>query len=35
MKKSGYAESKIIRILKRVEGGGRIKDACRDYDVVL
>ncbi len=33
MRKSRYSEEKIVRILKEVEAGKRVKDVCREYSV--
>ena len=33
MRKSRYSEEKIVRILKEVEAGKRVKDACREYSI--
>jgi len=30
MKKSRYSESKIVKILKEVEGGRLVKEVCRE-----
>lgn len=33
MKKSRHTESQIIRILKEVEGGRKVKEVCREYGI--
>jgi putative transposase len=33
MKKTRYTETKIIKILKEVEGGRLVKEACREYGI--
>jgi putative transposase len=33
MKKSRYSETQIVKILKEVEGGKKIKDVCRQYGI--
>lgn len=33
MKKSGFNESQIIRLLKAVEAGRLVKDVCREHGV--
>ena len=33
MKKSRYTEAQIVKILKEVESGKRVKDVCRAYEV--
>ena len=33
MKKSRFAESKIVKILKEVEGGRQVKDVCREHGI--
>ena len=33
MKKSRHSESQIIRILKEVESGRMVKEACREYGI--
>ena len=33
MKKSRFTESKIVHILKEVEGGRQVKDVCREYGI--
>ena len=33
MKKSRYAEAQIVKILKEVEAGKLVKDACREYGI--
>ena len=33
MKKSRYSETKIVRILKEVEGGRLVKEVCREYGI--
>ena len=33
MRKSRYSETKIVRILKEVEGGRMVKEVCREYGI--
>ncbi len=33
MKKTRHSESQIIRILKEVESGRRVKEVCREYGI--
>jgi putative transposase len=33
MKKTRYTETKIIKILKEVEGGRLVKEVCREYGI--
>jgi len=33
MRKSRYSETKIVRILKEVEGGRLVKEVCREYGI--
>lgn len=33
MKKSRYSEPQIVKILKEVEGGCLVKEACREYRI--
>lgn len=33
MKKSRYSETQIVKILKEVEGGRLVKEACREYGI--
>jgi len=33
MKKSRHTESQIIRILREVEGGRKVKEVCREYGI--
>ena len=33
MKKSRYSETQIVKILKEVEGGKKVKDVCREYGI--
>jgi len=33
MKKSRYAETQIVRILKEVEAGRLVKEVCREYGI--
>ena len=33
MKKSRYSETQIVKILKEVESGKRVKDVCREYGI--
>lgn len=33
MKKSRYSETQIVKILKEVETGKRVKDVCREYGI--
>lgn len=33
MKKTRHSESQIIRILKAVESGRRVKEVCREYGI--
>lgn len=33
MKKSRYNETQIVKILKEVENGKMVKDACREYGI--
>ncbi len=33
MKKSRYAETQIVSILKEVEAGRQVKDVCREYGI--
>ena len=33
MKKSRYTESQIVKILKEVEAGRRVKKVCREYSI--
>jgi putative transposase len=33
MKKMRYTETKIIKILKEVEGGRLVKEVCREYGI--
>jgi putative transposase len=33
MEKSPYTKSQIVRILKEVKGGGRVKGVCREYGI--
>ena len=33
MKKSRYAETQIVSILKEVEAGRQVKDICREYGI--
>ena len=33
MKKTRHSESQIIRILKEVESGRRVKEVCREYSI--
>ena len=33
MKKSRYTETQIVKILKEVEAGKKVKDACREYGI--
>jgi len=33
MKKSRYSETQIVKILKEVEQGKKVKDVCREYGI--
>ena len=33
MKKTRHSESQIIRIIKEVESGRRVKEVCREYGI--
>ena len=33
MKKSGYTETQIVKVLKAVETGKLVKDVCREYGI--
>lgn len=33
MRKSKFSESQIVRILKEVEGGRKVKAACREHSI--
>lgn len=33
MKKSRYSETQIVKILKEVETGKKVKDVCREYGI--
>lgn len=33
MKKTRYTESQIVKALKEVEGGRKVKDLCREYGI--
>ena len=33
MKRSRFSEHQIVRILKEVEGGRTVKEACREYGI--
>ncbi len=33
MRKSRFSESQIVRILKEVEGGRKVKEVCREYSI--
>lgn len=33
MKKSRYTEAQINKVLKEVEGGGQVKEVCREYGI--
>lgn len=33
MRKSKFSESQIVRILKEVEGGRKVKEVCREYSI--
>jgi putative transposase len=33
MKKSRYSETQIIKVLKEVEVGRRVKEVCREYGI--
>ena len=33
MRRSRFSETQIIKILKEVEGGKTVKDACREYGI--
>ena len=33
MKKTGYTESQIMRVLNEVEGDRQVKDVCREYGI--
>ena len=33
MKKSRCTETQIVKILKEVEGGGLVKEVCREYGI--
>ena len=33
MRKSRYSEAKIIRVLKQVEAGQKVRDVCREHGI--
>ncbi|SKB57138.1 Transposase [Luteibacter sp. 22Crub2.1] len=33
MRKSKFSESQIVAALKQVEGGGQVKDTCRELGI--
>lgn len=33
MRKSRFSESQIVKILKEVEGGRKVKEVCREYSI--
>lgn len=33
MRKSRFSESQIVRILKEVEGGRKVKEVCREHSI--